>query len=100
MSEPRVRFHPAASEELEAAFDWYEQQDPGLGVALVDEIQRALTLVRARPAAWSVSPLDPRARYIRLTRFPYRIVFAHESNEILVVAIAHVRRRPGYWRTR
>lgn len=100
MSEPRVRFHPAAAEELEAAFDWYEQQDPGLGMALANEVQRALALVRSQPEAWSVSAFDPRARCFQLTRFPYRLIFAHDANEIVVIALAHTRRRPGYWRAR
>lgn len=100
MSERRVRFHPAAAEELAAAVDWYEQQDAELGVALIEEVERALATIRSRPAAWSVSPLDPRARHFRLARFPYRVVYTHEADEIVVVAIAHTRRRPGYWRAR
>jgi len=45
-----------------------------------------------------VSAYDSRARYFALSRFPYRIVFTREGHDVVIIAFAHRRRRPGYWR--
>jgi plasmid stabilization system protein ParE len=94
-----VRFHPAAREELRAAIEWYEEREAGLGAALLDEVDWAIGRIAELPEAWPISPLDPRARYLILPKFPYRVIYLPVSDPV-VIAIAHQRRRPGYWRDR
>lgn len=97
----RVRFHPAAREELTSARDWYDRQRAGLGAELVDEIERAVEAVCANPRAWPSPAGAPRLRRFVLPRFPYSVLYAAEpEGGLLVVALAHTKRRPGYWRGR
>ena len=92
-----LRVSPEAEEELAAAADWYEGRRPGLGAELVAEIDRAFEDLIASPLACALWRNDRPYRRKLLHRFPYVIFFRIDGETIRVDAIAHVRRRPGYW---
>lgn len=97
----RVRFHPYARAEAVAAARWYEDREPGLGGDFVAEVQRAVGQIAEAPARWGRSPHDPRAQRLLLSRFPYAVVYVvGASGEVTIAAVAHTRRRPGYWHDR
>lgn len=96
----KLYVHVEAGVELDAAAAWYEREREGLGVELLEEVGRAFDVILASPTMW---PFVPRSRGMRrfiLTRFPYTIIYAESSEWVRVFAIAHHKRRPGYWRTR
>lgn len=98
-----VSFHPSAEEELGAAAAWYEEQRSSLGTALLDEVHRAVAVIAESPSRWPRWPGLPRSLGVQrflLTRFPYALAYRMRGNALLVLAVAHVRRRPGYWRHR
>ncbi len=92
------RFHPDADAELEEAALFYESRLTGLGRSFAAEVERTIALVREFPDAGS--PAGAKRRRVLVARFPYSIVYQHDAGEIVVVAVAHQRRRPGYWRRR
>jgi toxin ParE1/3/4 len=93
----RIELHPEALAEMEEAAAWYEARRPGLGLEFVAEIERLLARVADNPEAFSVwNASDPSRRAV-CARFPYSVFFDLESARILVLAVAHARRRPGYW---
>jgi plasmid stabilization system protein ParE len=92
-------FHPLALGEIEKAVAWYERK-AGLGGALLNRIEATLTAVRAAPGSYPVHPADRRSRRALVERFPYAIVFTIVGQRVFVVAVAHTRRRPAYWRRR
>jgi toxin ParE1/3/4 len=94
----RMRLLPEAEEELRAAARFYEAEQEGLGRALMHEVRRAFRFIRDYPEAARVERGEVRVRQIG--RFPYRIYYRARPEEILVIAIGHRRRRPGFWRTR
>lgn len=99
----RVWLLEETAEEAVEAAAWYEQECPGLGVEFEREINAALDLLEDEmiPLTSLSSTTDIRgARRLVLGRFPYDIVVRESSHEIIVVAIAHHSRRPGYWRGR
>ena len=92
----------AAEEAIEAAA-WYERQRPGLGADFfvafddaVDLVQEQLVPLSRCPGRAGVSG----ARRVILKRFPYDIVIVEHAAELIVIAVAHQSRRPGYWRER
>jgi hypothetical protein len=93
-----VRFLEVAEIELDQAFRWYESQAPGLGEAFLIEVLSAAERVSLYPEAWH--SLDDGLRRCRLNRFPYGLIYAIESGDVLVLAVAHLHREPGYWRDR
>lgn len=93
-----VEFHPAAAEEVEAAEAWYGLRNPLAADAFRAELSRIVEAVRSRPERWPREIADTRRHHFRW--FPFSLVYRVEATRILVVAVAHQRRRPGYWRER
>jgi plasmid stabilization system protein ParE len=87
-----------AQTELDEAITWYAEQAPGLGDAFLIETLKTLQLIEQFPQAWH--PLTPHIRRCRLRRFPYSVVYTQDGVDILVLAIAHQHRKPGYWHNR
>jgi plasmid stabilization system protein ParE len=94
----RHAFHPEAQAELEAAIEYYEGCKAGLGVDFAAECFACLRAIENHPAAWPV--LEGELRRCLLRRFPYGIVYVAAGGRVLVVAIMHLHRQPGYWRDR
>lgn len=91
-----VQFHPEAEAELLAAVAYYEDQRPGLGVDLRQEVEAAVGLVRQDPQLFPARPTDG-LRKCPVRRFPYAVYYLELDVEIWVAAVAHRKRRPGYW---
>ena len=98
----RIRLTGDASAELAEAIRWYEERQSGLGGELLDAIQATLSLVAKRPEIGRSLPGTRRTDVKRLLvpRFPYQIVYRSDAEMIIIVAVAHLKRRPGYWQSR
>jgi hypothetical protein len=94
-----VRFHRLAIREYEATRAWFERRREGLGASFRDEVDRAVARIARSPTRWPVA--FDKFRRVRLRRFPY-LLYDHvvDASLALVLAVAHARRRPGYWRRR
>ena len=87
-----------ALQEAEAAARWYAERSPSAALAFSNEIEAAEDAIVRTPEAWP--PYNHGTRRFLLRRFPYAIVYRIESGRILVVALSHGRRQPGYWQSR
>lgn len=94
----KVRFLEVARLELDEAVSFHNAQVPGLGKAFLGEILAALDLIQRHPTAWH--PLSAETRRCRLRRFPYGLIYHADDAEILIIAVAHLHRRPDFWRDR
>jgi len=95
-----IRVHSAASLELTDAVRWYDSKRQGLGADFLDEIARTIDRVALTPEAGNPVSADQMTRRLLVSRFPYQIVYRIRQDEIVVVATAHLKRRPGYWKSR
>jgi plasmid stabilization system protein ParE len=93
-----VRFHRDAIAEFEAAVDWYRENSEQAADDFVLEVDQAIARISENPLMWE-EYLHGTRRYL-LHRFPYLLVYLLYDNQVQVVAIAHRRRRPGYWKSR
>lgn len=93
-----VIFHNLAEEELNEAAAYYAHARPGLGDAFVAEVQHAVELLAASPLAGRV--VDKDVRWWLVKRFPYSVLYRVRDDHIRILAIAHQKRRPFYWRER
>lgn len=96
-------YHPEADAEFFAAVDWYEDREPGLGRRFLGAVRSAVGAVVEDPAAWAAWPgweREPVVRSKGVADFPYRILYFVHGDRLMVVAVAHTKRRPGYWRER
>lgn len=84
--------------EAEAARQWYEGKSPEAAAAFVAELDIAIESIQTAPELYPPYLYETR-RYL-MRRFPYLIVYRTTVAAIQVLAVAHERRRPGYWKTR
>ena len=93
-----AQFHEDAQAELDESIGFYEARLPGLGVDLRREAESATGKILESPQAWP--PFSKRPRRYIIRRFPYSVVYFEERDRILIVAVAHHKRRSGYWHGR
>lgn len=93
-----VIFHDLAEEELNEAAAYYARARPGLGDAFLAEVQHAVEALVVTPLAGTV--VAPEIRWWLVKRFPYSILYRVTASHIRILAIAHQKRRPFYWRGR
>ena len=91
----KVTFHEDAETEMKEAARYYEERALGLGMSFLDAIEEAVDQVLANPEAYQLVGDDVRHKILR--RFPYSVLYAIEPDRIRVMAVAHQKRRPGYW---
>lgn len=94
----KVEFFPIAEQELQEAAEHYEGYVRGLGRDFVLEVQRVVEVLADLPSLGE--KLDLIHRRVPLRRFPYALIFRHDGDVVRVVAVAHRRRRPRYWKPR
>jgi plasmid stabilization system protein ParE len=95
--------HPEADEEIDRAAVRYERRQLGLGLAFVAAVREAYARLQQDPGLQPPADDAPPGYEVRnalLRRFPYRVVFLVESSDLTILAVAHFRRRAGYWHSR
>ncbi len=98
MSPRQIDFHPEAVAEARAAAQWYRERSALAADAFLVELDRAVEKIAEKP--------DMYPHYVRgtqrylLQRFPFYLVYRQVAAKLEIVAIAHGRRKPGYWKKR
>jgi plasmid stabilization system protein ParE len=98
MASKPLAFHPEAEQEYLAALAWYHERSPAAAIGFESALDRALITIREAPHRWPIYLVGCR-RYI-FHQFPFIVVYSTFASHIVVLAIAHAHRRPGYWRSR
>lgn len=98
MTEYRLISEPPADADVEAAFEWYENERPGLGLEFLDELRAAYNRIADGPHKYQ--ELRGGIRRALLRRFPYAVYFAIEGEVVVVVAVLHASRDPAEWQRR
>jgi toxin ParE1/3/4 len=93
-----VELHPDAVVEAEDAAQWYFERNERVANQFVQELEMALNRIAEAPHRWP--PYLHGTRRVRVTGFPFLLPYREESARILVVAVAHAKRKPGYWKER
>jgi plasmid stabilization system protein ParE len=93
-----VVFLPPAQEEMTEAARYYQTQSMGLGTEFLAEVERTISAIASHPKAAPKVKQDIRRRLLK--RFPFGILYVPTADEIVVLAVMHLRRRPGYWQDR
>lgn len=94
---PIILLLEAEQEMLEAVF-YYQSKASGLGVDYLSEIERAVEAISESPYTWPILEGELRRRLVR--RFPFGVIYRIDPDEIVVIAVAHLCKKPGYWKKR
>ena len=92
------KFHPEAAAEFADAVRFYQGRGRKLGKRLSDEVRTTIRRILARPQQFRVLEGEVRRCLVRV--FPYSVLYTIEPDFVLIIAVAHARREPGYWKHR
>ena len=95
-----IRISEPASDEFGKAVRWYEARRSGLGGEFFDAVAATLSLIETNPEIGMPSSTDGQTRRALVAKFPYQVVYRLRPTEMVIVAIAHLKRRPKYWKNR
>ena len=93
-----VRLDPAAEQEARAAFVWYLERNAAVADAFEAEFTHAISAVASDPERWP--RLTAKTRRYVFPRYPFSLIYTASGNVVDILAVAHHRRKPGYWRSR
>jgi plasmid stabilization system protein ParE len=93
-----VAYLPEAQDDIDAAYQYYEQRLAGLGDRFLDELRQVVERVADHPALYGTVHQDIRAAPLR--RFPYVVYYRPEPTRVLVIAVQHGRRSSSAWQGR
>ena len=99
----RARYHPAARDELRGAVAHDEADRPGRGADLEEAVRRVIRRLQLMPQSaprWTRIESTYEIRRAKVRRHPYLVVYAVLPDQLVVLAIAHTSKQPGYWRER
>jgi toxin ParE1/3/4 len=94
-----IEYHPAAAIELEESMVWYANKDESLGRRLNRDIREIEALIQHYPKRYEYDGAT-KCRQAVIRGFPYSIWYFDGTEVVWIIAVAHHRRRPGYWRDR
>jgi len=96
----KITFLKPAKKELDDVVEYYESVQAGLGIRFQAEVARSLSRIVRQPLSYQ--EIGKYSRRCLVHKFPYGVIFQYReiSNEILVVCVAHLHRRPDYWKSR
>jgi toxin ParE1/3/4 len=94
----RIKLHPHARAEIRDARNWYFERSPLSAIAFAQTVENAIFRIREAPNTFLLA--DHGTRKFVLQRFPFNIFYLIRETEIVIVAVAHQKRRPGYWSSR
>ena len=94
----RTELLPAAHEELLEAFEWYLSRSEQAADNFLAEVSRGMAVVARAPEIWP--RFSENTRRYPLHRYPFSLLFRFQAGVVTIVAVAHQKRRPGYWRDR
>ncbi len=93
------RLHPEAFQEIDEAAAFYKERQPGLERRFLEALQDAITRIRRNPLLHR--RVEGEVRKCRLLRFPYGVIYRLDgSDHVEILAVMHLRRQPGYWKSR
>ena len=100
---PRVQFEDEADAEYRLIGRWYEGRRADLGLEFLDAVDAAIDQILDLPRSGSLvarMPSDLPVRRVAVARFPYHVIYLETPTHLRILAIAHDRRKPEYWKSR
>jgi plasmid stabilization system protein ParE len=94
----KLRVVSIAEREYTEALCWYAERSQTAAEGFDAEFDKALAAIRANPGGYPAC--DSQHRFYLMDRYPFQIIYREELDEVVVIAVAHAKRRPRYWAKR
>lgn len=93
-----IEFHPEAIREIREAVQWYRERNDEVATEFRNLVESAEELVQRSPESWATYLSETRG--FRFQKFPFVLAYVIRGQQVFIVALAHTKRKPGYWRDR
>ncbi len=93
-----IIFLPEIASEIENSVIYYRKQQIGLENLFLNEIENALMKIQKNPERYP--KINENIRKCLIKQFPFNIIYTIKPDKIIIIAVAHHKRRPDYWKTR
>lgn len=93
-----VEFLPGSRQDFDESFEWYAERSPSLAEEFSAAIDAVIERVATRPEQFAL--IDAKHRGVMVAKFPFHVIYRMERDRVLIVAIAHAKRRLMYWQRR
>ena len=100
MQTMKLKAHPEVYNEMEYYRSWYESKAKNLGIDFLREVDHAIERISESPETWPWYDKQIGVRKFLVHRFPFGVIYKLKENVIQIVAVADLRRKPGYWQDR
>ena len=94
----KIEYHPLVKLEIQESARWYDERMTGLGFEFLLEVKSAESKIQKNPYTWP--NYEAGTKRFLLKRFPYAIIYLVTEDRIQIIAVAHCKRKPGYWKKR
>lgn len=94
----KIEYHPLAKLEIQESARWYDDRMNGLGFEFLLDVKSAESKILKNPHTWP--NYEEGTKRFLLKRFPYAIIYLVAEEPIQIIAVAHCKRKPGYWKKR
>jgi hypothetical protein len=94
----KFRFFPEARTEMLASAAYYDEKSLGLGYEFISDVNSTITLITNAPRIWKEVSIG--VHCLHLSRFPFAVIYAVRSNEVVIISVMHCKRRPNIWKKR
>jgi plasmid stabilization system protein ParE len=84
-----------AQKEMDDAVLYYEVKQPGLGSKFKEAVRQSIDRLKKYPTSWPIESGEVRKFFVH--KFPYKILYSIQEQNIVILAVAHQHRKPGYW---
>ena len=93
-----IKFHPKAELEMIEAASFYEEKQRLLGKRFLQAVEQPLNKISLNPQIYKT--IEKNTRWCRINTFPFSVIFREQAESIEIIAVMHIRKRPGYWKER
>ncbi len=94
----RLLYHPGATRDQRESFAWYAQESPDTALRFLDAVENAYERIADHPSRFP--RFSRNTRRLVLQAFPFSVIYRQLETDIQIIAVAHHKRRPGYWKNR
>jgi plasmid stabilization system protein ParE len=94
----RLEYHSGARRDIREAIAWYERESPQAALRFLDSLEAAFQNIARNPARFP--PFSRRSQRLVLQDFPFSVIYRRSPDAVTIIAVAHAKRRPGYWKKR
>jgi plasmid stabilization system protein ParE len=96
----KFHFHAGARRDLKQSYSWYQKHSDRAASEFLEEVSATLDKISNTPGNFHPITKQGKARAVRMDRYPFNLIYLPSATNVIIIAVAHDKRRPDYWQRR